>query len=147
MGDPRTAFETCSLAVVENVLLLLVVLKSNANQRYATTAVTSLMFKEFARRAGVPVQEFVVRQDCGCGSTIGPITAARVGIRTVDVGNPMLSMHSCREQAGSADVAPMIAVHGPPASLTVVGVSDNTATVPGRRLGHQAALARPLELA
>ena len=44
-------------------------------------------------------------------------------------------------------LAPMIAVHGPPASLTVVGVSDNTATVPGRGLGHQAALARPLELA
>ena len=50
--------------------------------------------------------------DLGCGSTIGPITAARVGLRTVDVGNPMLSMHSCRELAGTADVAPMIDVLG-----------------------------------
>ena len=52
------------------------------------------------------------RSDVGCGSTIGPITAARVGIPTVDVGNPMLSMHSCREMAGTADVKPMIDVLG-----------------------------------
>ena len=51
------------------------VIKTNANQRYATTAVTALMFKQFAVKAGVPVQEFVVRQDCGCGSTIGPVYA------------------------------------------------------------------------
>ena len=51
-----------------------------------------------------------MRSDLACGSTIGPISAARVGIRTVDVGSPMLSMHSCRELAGSADVAPMIDV-------------------------------------
>jgi aspartyl aminopeptidase len=55
-------------------------------------------------------QHFVSRSDLGCGSTIGPITAARIGIRTVDVGNPMLSMHSCREMAGTADVEPMIDV-------------------------------------
>ena len=59
---------------------------------------------------GVTPQYFVSRSDIGCGSTIGPISAARVGIRTVDVGNPMLSMHSCREMAGAADVAPMIDV-------------------------------------
>ena len=61
-------------------------------------------------RVGVAPQHFVMRSDLVCGSTIGPITAARVGHRTVDVGNPMLSMHSCREMAGTADVAPMIAV-------------------------------------
>ena len=59
---------------------------------------------------GVTPQHFVSRSDLACGSTIGPISAARVGIPTVDVGNPMLSMHSCREMAGAADVAPMIEV-------------------------------------
>ena len=63
-------------------------------------------------RAGVTPQYFVSRSDIGCGSTIGPISAARVGMPTVDVGNPMLSMHSCREMAGAADVAPMIDVLG-----------------------------------
>jgi aspartyl aminopeptidase len=51
----------------------------------------------------------VTRADLPCGSTIGPLTATRVGIPTVDVGNPLLSMHSCREQTDVADVAPMIA--------------------------------------
>ena len=60
--------------------------------------------------AGVATQRFVIRSDLGCGSTIGPITAAQLGIRTVDVGNPMLSMHSCREMAGTADVEPMVDV-------------------------------------
>ena len=55
-------------------------------------------------------QHFVTRSDLACGSTIGPITAARVGIRTVDVGSPMLAMHSCREMAGTADVEPMVDV-------------------------------------
>jgi aspartyl aminopeptidase len=59
---------------------------------------------------GIEPQHFVSRSDLSCGSTIGPITAARIGIRTVDVGNPMLSMHSCREMAGTADVKPMIDV-------------------------------------
>jgi aspartyl aminopeptidase len=60
----------------------------------------------------VQPQSFVSRNDMPCGSTIGPISAARAGIPTVDVGNPMLSMHSCREMAGAADVEPMIAVLG-----------------------------------
>ena len=85
-------------------------IKSNANQSYASDAGTAAVFRRLCARTGVDVQDFVTRSDLGCGSTIGPITAARLGIRTVDVGNPMLSMHSCREMAGTADVAPMIAV-------------------------------------
>jgi len=88
------------------------VLKLNANQSYASGARTSGLFVELCRRAGIEPQYFVSRSDVGCGSTIGPITAARVGIPTVDVGNPMLSMHSCREMAGTADVKPMIDVLG-----------------------------------
>ena len=79
------------------------VIKSNAGQRYATDAVSSVWFESLCKKAGVPVQKFVVRSDLGCGSTIGPITAANLGIRTVDVGNPMLSMHSIREMAGVND--------------------------------------------
>ncbi len=79
------------------------VIKSNAGQRYATDGVSSAWFESLCRKAGVPVQKFVVRSDLGCGSTIGPITAANLGIRTVDVGNPMLSMHSIREMAGTKD--------------------------------------------
>lgn len=84
------------------------VLKVNANQSYASDAETAAMFASVCRRADVPLQRFVVRSDMGCGSTIGPISAARVGIRTVDVGTPMLSMHSCREMCGTADIEPMI---------------------------------------
>ncbi len=86
------------------------VIKVNANQAYATDAVTSGVFTSICRRVDVEPQHFVTRSDLACGSTIGPITASRLGIRTVDVGNPMLSMHSCREMAGSADVEPMIDV-------------------------------------
>lgn len=86
------------------------VIKTNVNQAYATDADTAGLFTALCHEVGVTPQQFVVRSDLGCGSTIGPISAARVGIRTVDVGNPMLSMHSCREMAGTADVAPMIDV-------------------------------------
>ena len=81
-----------------------VVVKHNANQRYATDAVTGFLFRELGERAGVPVQEFVVRSDLGCGSTIGPILSTNTGIRTVDVGAPQLSMHSIREMTGCQDV-------------------------------------------
>lgn len=86
------------------------VIKSNANQSYASDAHTAGLFTGLCDRLGIEPQHFVSRSDLGCGSTIGPITAARIGIRTVDVGNPMLSMHSCREMAGTADVEPMIDV-------------------------------------
>ena len=81
------------------------VIKVNASQSYATDAVAQGAFAEACRAEGVSPQFFVSRNDQACGSTIGPITAARVGIRTIDVGNPMLAMHSCRETAGSADGA------------------------------------------
>jgi aspartyl aminopeptidase len=84
------------------------VIKCNSNQRYATEGVSSAWFEILCKKAGVPVQKFVVRSDLGCGSTIGPITAANLGIRTVDVGNPMLSMHSIREMAGAKDHLPLI---------------------------------------
>ena len=86
------------------------VIKMNSNQAYASDAVTSGLFASLCSDAGVEPQYFVSRSDMACGSTIGPITAARLGIRSVDVGNPMLSMHSCREMAGTADVEPMIDV-------------------------------------
>jgi len=86
------------------------VIKVNSNQSYASDAETAGEFAALCRSVGVEPQHFVTRSDLGCGSTIGPISAARVGVRTVDVGNPMLSMHSCREMAGADDVAPMIDV-------------------------------------
>jgi aspartyl aminopeptidase len=88
------------------------VIKHNAGQAYASDARTAGLFADLCARAGVAPQYFVSRSDVACGSTIGPISAARVGMPTVDVGNPMLSMHSCREMAGAADVAPMIDVLG-----------------------------------
>ena len=84
------------------------VIKFNSNQRYATEGVSSAWFESLCKKARVPVQKFVVRTDLACGSTIGPITAANLGIRTVDVGNPMLSMHSIREMAGANDHLPLI---------------------------------------
>jgi aspartyl aminopeptidase len=86
------------------------VIKSNVNQSYASDAISAGAFAALCAQVGVAPQHFSSRNDQPCGSTIGPITAARTGIPTVDVGNPMLSMHSCREMAGAADVEPMIRV-------------------------------------
>jgi aspartyl aminopeptidase len=83
------------------------VLKTNFGQSYATDAETNARFQLLCRKAGVTPQHFVTRSDLTCGSTIGPITAGRVGLRTVDVGNPLLSMHSIREMAATADVGAM----------------------------------------
>lgn len=84
------------------------VLKVNASQAYASDPEATGLVASLCARLGIEPQHFVSRSDLPCGSTIGPISAARVGIRTVDVGNPLLSMHSCREMAGSSDVEPMI---------------------------------------
>lgn len=86
------------------------VVKHNTNQRYATNLVTTHMFKQFATEAGVPLQHFVIKQDMGCGSTIGPIIAAALGMPTVDVGIPQLSMHSIRETCGVSDMAASVKV-------------------------------------
>lgn len=79
------------------------VIKVNAQQRYATCAATAALFESLAKAVDVPVQHYAHRTDLPCGTTIGPITSTLLGIRTVDVGNPMLSMHSARELAGAAD--------------------------------------------
>lgn len=83
-------------------------LKVNVNQSYASDGPGMAVFEQACRESDATLQRFVSRNDLPCGSTIGPISAARLGVRTVDVGNPMLSMHSCREMAGASDVAPMI---------------------------------------
>jgi len=79
------------------------VVKINANQRYATTSETSGFFHWLADESKVPLQIFVARTDMGCGSTIGPIVASEVGIKTIDVGAPTFAMHSIRELAGVKD--------------------------------------------
>ncbi len=79
------------------------VLKVNANVRYATDAPGSALVALAAEQAKVPLQRFAMRSDLPCGSTIGPVTAARLGITTVDVGMPQLAMHAAREHAGSHD--------------------------------------------
>ncbi len=79
------------------------VLKINTNQRYATNSVTAARLRQWARETDVPLQTFVARNDMGCGSTIGPLTATRIGVPTLDLGVPTLAMHSIRELAGSAD--------------------------------------------
>ncbi|MGF1596727.1 MAG: M18 family aminopeptidase [Acidimicrobiales bacterium] len=81
-----------------------VVVKRNANQRYATDATSEAVVVAAARAADVPLQYYIHRNDLPCGSTIGPITAARLGVPTVDVGVPQLAMHSAREMAGLADL-------------------------------------------
>jgi aspartyl aminopeptidase len=83
------------------------VLKTNVSQAYASDAETSAKFQLLCRAADVKLQHFVSRSDLACGSTIGPISASRLGLRTVDVGNPLLSMHSIREMAAAADVMAM----------------------------------------
>ena len=79
------------------------VIKVNANQRYATNSETSGYFVSLCDANNVPHQTFVTRTDMACGSTIGPITAKTLGVKTLDVGVPTFAMHSIRELAGSED--------------------------------------------
>jgi len=79
------------------------VIKVNVNQRYATNSITSAFYKQLSENTGEPFQVFVVRSDMACGSTIGPITAAKLGVKTVDVGAPQWAMHSIRETCGIHD--------------------------------------------
>src|SRR5487761_2390442 len=85
------------------------VIKTNVNQRYTTNAETAARFMQLCEKAGVPYQQYAHRSDLGCGSTIGPMIAAQLGVASVDVGSPMWAMHSARESAGVHDHAYMIA--------------------------------------
>lgn len=86
------------------------VIKTNASQRYTTNAETAARFMTWCASAQVPYQSYVHRSDLGCGSTIGPIVASRLGMPSIDVGCPMWAMHSVRESAGVADHAYMTSV-------------------------------------
>ncbi|MDH3690274.1 MAG: M18 family aminopeptidase [Gammaproteobacteria bacterium] len=79
------------------------VIKINSNQRYASNSETAAVFRRLCAQVDVPVQSFVVRTDLACGTTIGPLTAGELGVRTLDIGVAQLAMHSIRELAGSQD--------------------------------------------
>ncbi|MFZ2405717.1 MAG: M18 family aminopeptidase [Methylobacter sp.] len=86
------------------------VIKVNANHNYSSESVSAAMFADWCEQVGVPYQKYSHRCDLPCGSTIGPITSAKLGIRSIDVGNPMWAMHSIRESAGVLDHDYMIRV-------------------------------------
>ncbi len=86
------------------------VIKVNSSQRYATSSETAGFFRHLCLAEEVPVQCFASRSDIGCGSTIGPLTAARTGVRAVDIGLPTFAMHSIRELAGSQDLGHLVKV-------------------------------------
>ena len=89
-----------------------VVVKTNVSQRYATSPKSLVPIVHAAATAGVILQTFSSRNNIACGSTIGPITATRIGIETVDIGVPQLSMHSIREMCGTKDPADLVALLG-----------------------------------
>ena len=86
------------------------VIKVNVNNRYSTESLSQALFIDWCEQAEVPYQKYSHRSDLGCGSTIGPITSAQLGIRAIDVGNPLWAMHSIRESAGVLDHSYMIKV-------------------------------------
>ena len=87
-----------------------VVVKTNVNQRYATSAKSLVPIVHAAATAGVNLQTFSSRNNIACGSPIGPITASRIGIETVDIGVPQLSMHSIREMCGTKDPVDLVSL-------------------------------------
>ena len=88
----------------KNLMQQGVVLKINVNGKYSTESENAAVLKELGKLCNVPLQEFIVRQDSPCGTTIGPITSAKIGIKSVDVGIAQLAMHSIREQLGIVDL-------------------------------------------
>lgn len=86
------------------------VIKINANQRYVTNSAGIVLLKKIGNLSKVPLQLFVIRNDSPCGSTIGPMISAKLGVRTLDLGNPQLSMHSIRETCGAADIEKLVAL-------------------------------------
>ena len=101
-----SAYEPCHHALINNGP----VIKTNVNQRYSTASDTAAHFMQLCEMSDVPFQQYAHRSDLGCGSTIGPIIAARLGVPSVDVGSAMWAMHSLRESAGVLDHSFMIKV-------------------------------------
>jgi aspartyl aminopeptidase len=87
-----------------------VAIKYNANQAYATSSHSSALFQDYAKKADKSLQSYVVRSDTRCGSTIGPITATKLGITTIDIGVPTWGMHSIREMAALKDIDDLIEI-------------------------------------
>ena len=82
-----------------------IVIKTNSNQRYMTDSVGASIVRKLAELGGnIPIQDFMVKNDSPCGSTIGPMIAAKAGVKTVDIGAPMFGMHSIRETCGVIDL-------------------------------------------
>ncbi|MDZ4121068.1 MAG: M18 family aminopeptidase [Candidatus Cloacimonadaceae bacterium] len=88
------------------------VIKMNANYRYSTTSESASEFIRLCEKSGISCQKFMTRSDLPCGSTIGPIASSLLGIKTIDIGNPMWAMHSIRETCGVKDHCELIKVLG-----------------------------------
>jgi aspartyl aminopeptidase len=109
------------------------VLKLNASQRYPTDAIGAAAWTRACAQADVPTQVFVGRNNIACGSTVGPSIAARTGIRTLDIGIPVLSMHSARELCGTADPAYLKAA----CTAFLAPALATQADAVGRETGHR----------
>jgi aspartyl aminopeptidase len=81
-----------------------ITIKINPNTRYATDSEGAALLKEIGKKGNIPVQEFIVKQDSPCGTTIGPIISGKLGIKTADIGVPQFAMHSIREMCGVVDI-------------------------------------------